>query len=351
MNRVSDKGSASFGRGSLFPLSILPAEPMPRGMARGCRQRVLRRARRREELNEGLQALNWLAGLGKDAGTVSQLTGPVHDRLASLIAERGPPVPEHCTNEAVSALLGAEVGYDHGDATLATYLKGHVSLPDSVDGAPFAHEVGPQQCRDLLVGFEEQMLLSDDDFLVATDHEPAPKLHMDPVLDKNATEYREFVMDLYSRGLVHFTQDPKEFCTVFFVRKKNGSLRLVVDARRSNRRFRKPPGVAMATPESFARMETTGRDDVFVATTDVKDCFHRLRITSEFGKYFCLPPLTLDKEMTATLDGDIDYTAPVWPCLAVLPMGFTWSLYFAQQINKDIVSKTQALRQATVLED
>ena len=200
------------GRRSLFPLSVLPAEPKPRGLARGCRQRVLRRQRRQCEVADAMMSLNWMSGCGQVGGGSCPVPGSVHDRVASLIDEQGPPIPEYCSDEAVRALLGSEVGYDDGDSSLATYQMGQVSLPASVASAPMAHDVGPGYCRDLLGGFEEHMLLSEDDFLEVADHTVPHKLHMDSVLEHNPTEYHAFIMDLHARGLLHWTRNPREMC-------------------------------------------------------------------------------------------------------------------------------------------
>ena len=47
---------------------------------------------------------------------------------------------------------------------------------------------------------------------------------------------------------------------VFFVRKKNGFLGLILDARRGNRRFRVPPSKDLLTGEGLIRVEMTVND-------------------------------------------------------------------------------------------
>ena len=42
---------------------------------------------------------------------------------------------------------------------------------------------------------------------------------------------------------------------IFCVEKKNGKLRMVVDARRLNQRCKKPPSVSLASGDSLANLE------------------------------------------------------------------------------------------------
>ena len=71
---------------------------------------------------------------------------------------------------------------------------------------------------------------------------------------------------LKERGLVSFTRDHGESVSCFFV---SDMLRLVIDARRANRRFADAPGVARATPEAFARLEVADGVTPYMAEVDV----------------------------------------------------------------------------------
>eukprot|EP00973_Karenia_brevis_P054433 7564454-Karenia_brevis.AAC.1 len=166
---------------------------------------------------------------------------------------------------------------------------------------------------------------------------------MDTVLKNNRHKYTGFLADLNRCGLLYWTQSPKEFAAVFFVRKKDERLRMIIDCRRANARFKAPDNVDMCTAEGLARLEVEIEDpdemlldgQPAAAIADVENCFHRLRIRKELSEYFCLPPLKARElaKLTAEfkhLSGDED----VFPCVGTLPMGFTWSLYFAQNINE-----------------
>eukprot|EP00972_Heterocapsa_arctica_P025796 3795378-Heterocapsa_arctica.AAC.1 len=54
--------------------------------------------------------------------------------------------------------------------------------------------------------------------------------YMDRVLAAMPRRYRRFVLDLHSRDLIHWTTSPRDFVAVFFVRKKDNRLRMIIDS-------------------------------------------------------------------------------------------------------------------------
>ena len=68
-------------------------------------------------------------------------------------------------------------------------------------------------------------------------------LYVDPKLIGNRRRYARFLKDLERRGRLRFATWVQEVVGLFFVRKKSGSLRLIVDARLANLHFdnSKPP--------------------------------------------------------------------------------------------------------------
>ena len=70
--------------------------------------------------------------------------------------------------------------------------------------------------------------------------------YCDPKLFKSSRSYLQFLAKLYSLGMVRFVQAKgrKGNMGIFFVRKKDGSLRLIFDTRKLNCKFRTPPCVS-----------------------------------------------------------------------------------------------------------
>ena len=68
--------------------------------------------------------------------------------------------------------------------------------------------------------------------------------HIDPVLKYSRQSYVEFLAELHSRGLLRWRRQQEghqHTLGVFFVTKKDGSLRLIFDTRRANLQFNEPP--------------------------------------------------------------------------------------------------------------
>ena len=339
----------------LFPLPRPGSESSPRpSLSRGCRQRVQRRVRAQEDVGDCIAALNWLSGFREP---VEVRTTAAHVESLSAIADavHARELPDHfeTPEEAACALLRAHpAGYDGGEGQKNTvpYKAGQVSLPESSRDCPLLSSVLPADARDLLCGFETHMLRGLSELLELRDHSERIKPHMDPVLERDHGKYVGFVRELLGRGVLQWTLDPAEFVGLFFVPKKDNRLRLIVDARASNQHFRAPPGVVLAGPEVFANLEVSPEARVFCAETDVKDCFYRLRILEAYGRYFCLPPVAAKEFGVAHVGGKIVRPGDlIYPCLAVLPMGHNWSLYFAQRSSEHQVGHTPTLSRAQPL--
>ena len=101
---------------------------------------------------------------------------------------------------------------------------------------------------------------------------------------------------------------------------------MIVDSRPANRRCKEPPSTVLASPESLARMELGESNTFKVSAIDVRYCVCHIRIPQHVAEYFALPPL--DASPVDSCAGKFEEL--VWPCVAALPMGFAWSLWFAQ---------------------
>ena len=94
---------------------------------------------------------------------------------------------------------------------------------------------------------------------------------------------------------------------------------------------------------------------VYLGAADVENCFHRIKITEGLGQYFVLPLDFTAKELglvgqrcgERTLDPD----SRVRLRCAALPMGFGWSLYFAQRINEAVMGESKQLSHSTLIND
>ena len=156
---------------------------------------------------------------------------------------------------------------------------------------------------------------------------------MDPLLEHSPTKYHQLIADLHGANLLGYTIDPKVQVGLFCVSKKAGKQRLIVDARRANRLFKKSPSTTLGSVEAWGRLESDSV--IFFAQEDVRDFFYRLQIPKALGEFFSLLPLDLQvlREVMGEIPREIQeiaegFEAPIYTHLKVLPMGsrglFTW---------------------------
>ena len=85
-----------------------------------------------------------------------------------------------------------------------------------------------------------------------------PEPYWDPVHRGMRRERLQLMRSILRSGLVRalLAGRGKERASPFFVAKpKSDKIRIIVDARRSNLRFRSPPGVTLCTAEGLRRIE------------------------------------------------------------------------------------------------
>ena len=123
--------------------------------------------------------------------------------------------------------------------------------------------------------------------------------YWDTKLRYNRMCYNQLVGRLAAIGYFTYTLRPACMVGVFFVYKSNrAKLRLITDARRSNAYFKEAPGVSLMTGEGMGRIEVQLENNLwwnqelargfssFIGLSDVKDCFHRMRVPQWLSRYF-----------------------------------------------------------------
>ncbi|CAK0824695.1 unnamed protein product, partial [Prorocentrum cordatum] len=330
-----------------------PAEWAPAGWANtsarppasrgGSRARIAGARRRREHelANGAIDSLNWLAGWEPaDVGPPRSLDamGGKHASLSAL-------------------LKGCSI-YDTSGSprNLASFVRERVSLPPSVVGCLQVDDIVGEAGRTYLKENQKRMRrpIEEIDF----DNLPTP--YFDPLLKRNKKMYHNFLKDLSSRGLLLATLSPAEQAGLFFVKKADSDkMRMIVDARRANAWFGVPPSVQLLSCEGFGRVEVKLPEGVafgsargeellngfklFLGMTDVKDCFYRMRIPVSLAKFFSLPaaPAHVLGLEGHELEGTrLGCDTLVFPCIGALPMGFSWSLFLAQDANEERVVRS-----------
>ena len=360
----SEKGAAMLQPGKpakysrhereLFPLPVFACPVDKTGVSRSVKQRRDRIHKIAENCNEAIRGLNWLAGcfdheeLVLDVDPCSEMQRQVLMRVDGLVRDQKPSGILDKPEAALRSLLKGGTPYDMGvsSETLAPYQADLVSIPHDVHGCPLLEEVLPVHDRRFLE--ERELMLRSKSVSLEQQQQP----YWDPVLKHNRHSYHKLVRRLDSIGYFTYTLKPQCKIGVFFVWKSSRTkLRMITDARPANRLFNDPPGVSLMTGEGLGRIELACDDeifsdvaalealDVFVGLSDVKDCFHRMRVPKWLAQYFAWEavPASVLGLSGKVLEGTVLLpNSLVFPCAGSLCQGFSWSLYFAQRANEHL---------------
>ena len=252
--------------------------------------------------------------------------------------------------EAVFELLRTGLsGYDCVDearSTVRAYSQGLVSLPGS--GAEvFGAEA-------LLDDIGRDILRDPQAHLFHSEVQPNSRIkpYMAEVLRQSSTAYHDFIFDLYDKGMVTFGKEHRSTITPFFVIKKNGKFRLVLDCRQTNQMFKPPPDIAMSAGYTFGQLAMEEDQTLSVAQSDIRDYFYSIGLPEYLLPYFCLPAIrpNLLRDRCAELSGVGD-EEKIYPQMRVIPMGWNWAMYFAQRIHQHQVMLATGVPHEQVLAD
>ena len=156
-------------------------------------------------------------------------------------------------------------------------------MPTSAVNSPSLAHICGDVAASYLDGFAQRMLLSKKDHQERVTHEGLCNMCYDPVLGHNGRVCSDFGCSLVRSGSFTFLFKTQCQSGLFCVYKKNLSLRLILDTRRSNQRFRVPLQFSIATVDSFSRVELLngtldggGAPALHIATGGVQNAFHHI---------------------------------------------------------------------------
>ena len=344
--------------GDVFPLP-LPDDQWFAGRVRDLdsrrsRQRVHKRRMLVDRSRGTVWALNHLAGFDDESlwpmHVQNRAQAAVHDRVRRAHTLRAPPTEKISPQAALRQLLAKKAGSPYAGVLpgqLASYVRERLSLPRDQTAPVSLDDLLPEVERRQLQNFKSEMMLSDEEIAGVLEKGLENDRYMDPQLEGGGKKYHGFIADLVQSKLVGFTTHPRVQVGAFVVTKKAQKQRLIVDARRTNKLFRKPPSTRLGSMDSWARIELEGENGLFMAQEDVRDYFYRLRIDKDLGEYFCFPkidPLLL-KEQLGYLPEEVarlvdESQADIHPHMSVLPMGFAWAFHLAHMAHVELAART-----------
>ena len=281
-----------------------------------------------------------------------------HDSQRSIYKQLGrfKGSSKPCTvQEAVKELLRASATYDGEETsnTVRAYDRDLVSLPDCGDEPVSLSQVLDAHGRELVKDPLAYMLKDSEEWGAMVEHGETFQPYMDPQLQANGELYAIFVKDLVDKGMLDFIMRLGDLVTPFFVVKKSGKLRFILDCRGVNKRFRDPPPLTLAAGSTWAQLEVKPDKKLYVAQLDIRDYFFSLALPEDLKPLFCMPPISVqwlhEWGIEVPRDGVVDSGGWVWPRCRVIPMGWSWAMYIAQRVRQHLCLEAAQLDTSRLL--
>ena len=334
----------------LPPFAVRKIDPSI-NISRNTRRRIINRIHDIDWANEGVTSINVLGG--HDLATADTHAPPSSSfaalsDIASAYRDVGKPELNLTPDGALAELLRSTSVYSDDRADVKPYAKELVSWPkEGSVPSPLLTGLSVGD-RSMLANWKTHMLRNSlDTSHTHTDsnhnhtHSCMPpvtkKAYLDPALFRNASIYCDFLKRLDAAGMIHWARahGRKGVLGVFFVTKKDGSLRLIFDTRTLNADFADPPHTALPSGAAFGNLECPENQAFVFGSFDIRNAFYKLGIPLDLAERFSLPHIS-NKHVGNSDFGPSDC---LLPCLKVLPMGWSWSLYFCQAYTTNIVAR------------
>ncbi|CAK0855451.1 unnamed protein product, partial [Prorocentrum cordatum] len=297
----------------------------------------------KEATCDTIRAINLLAGFETpEVESVTDLNGPsalIYSDVRALRSARASvPGNSFTPKEAFDELLGS---------TPSTYTDGDESSPvrpysrDLVKGnapVPLATNAPLDSLQYLTEGQRDAWLRQPREVQQVRQDEGLPTLYGDANLTGDRSAYIGFIQDGLARGIFRLARRRKEAIQIFFVKKKDGEIRIVVDCRRSNQHFVDAPKVHLFSGSSFAEVEVPEGRQLFYAGGDVQNAFYQHRMPAWLQPYFGMDAVKASEVGIAQLDGQyLAGDTMLYPLMNVVPMGWKWALCIVQRIHEHVL--------------
>ena len=304
-----------------------------------------------QRVNDCVDALNYFYGDSRGFQGVrpsaAQLTALAHIEH-SVFSDSPPSGWTESSKESLSAILGARASLypeDGDDAMRVAPLS-----PDSVIAWPASAGSAellaclPETQADLMRGGHAAFARPAEEVEAEIRASGRAGIYWDPRLKNDKEAYADFIKELHSRCMIDLqANSPLHQVGIFVVYKKDGTLRIIVDARRVNQATREPPSTRLGSIAALSELQVGQDETLCFSCQDIAHCFYQLRLPEELRQLFGLRPLSAhDAGVTHTSAGiPVEPSTKLWPVLRVLPMGFSWSVFLCQAAHRNLLEKSK----------
>ena len=355
----------------IFPLPMQPDFIPDRTKQTGTVPRYVAQ-RQAAKLNRALRSRESLAALN---GLACARAGAALAPVAPHRAERLHPAQESIIRRVQQrvALHGPRPQQLDEPGALKELLKTH-SIYDGEEGSlrePFdanrlrvlAAETLPNDVMDVAPDHVKHMIRNANIHIERSteDIENSPPViqpYWDPSVDPKKKESRprlvELIKGLVMVGLVGARTRRRADIGLFFLRKKDGRLRMVLDARQANEYHRAPPHTSLASVNALTALDFGGDYrpehitpdlEFFSGSVDLRDGFYQF-MNKDLASWFTinLPGLTAGEMGVTTVYDECtgreraaDPQEFVWAAFQGMPMGWTWALWVCHETLTNVM--------------
>ena len=327
----------------IFPIPAFGKLDFDRQSVSHCtRKRLTRKNKILSWADEGIAVLNRV-GCDHPAPLISKPSAAsvlAAENIFHAYKSMPPPPSGFCAEGALSELLNSSGFYTSSRTDIQSYAKDLVSWPARGAKAVELQHHLDRANSELLLDWRTAMLRSPQDYTQYIANSKPLKPYIDPELADHPSTFSEFLTRLHDAGMLRFrlAKERSGALGLFFIKKKDGTLRLIFDTRKLNRQFKEPPHTDLPTASAMSHLECIPDTPVYLGSGDIKNAFYSLKIPTALSDLFTLP-LIRNRYLPAALR--IDSAGPdAWiaPCLQVLPMGWNWALHLCQAFTSHVVS-------------
>ena len=323
---------------STFPLPGVRVPPWSNSRSGRLRQRVARSRRAACLANDAISSLNYLHNDSFTKQRSSLFPSPLQQRMLDHVRDCSvrfvscqsdqsytdrlcgdPPsvLHEACPSGDKLASLIPPLSYTRAPQPATHLVADRVALPSDLQRVDLLERLPPD-----LSDF-----YSNPDNILLPRHlrRSAPRA----VLVRSQSDYLQVILRMYRQGMVTFMRKPEVVNGIFCVDKKDGMLRLIIDARPANAAMRKSTKVNLPSPSLLADLQAPTGSVIYTAKADIDNFYHRLRLPSWLVPFFGLPSVRA---------GDLGLQGfhpdeMVHPRCLTLPMGWSHSTFLAQAVH------------------
>ncbi|CAK0877963.1 unnamed protein product [Prorocentrum cordatum] len=156
-------------------------------------------------------------------------------------------------------------------------------------------------------------------------HELGPAAALGPVLRLRGFMYGRFLAELPGKGILEKAAVVRETAGAFFVKRKDGLLRLIFDT---------------TSGESLADLESEPGSRLWVASAEIEVCFYQCELPSSLRPLFAPPPILARylparwRKRLELAEGDVECAFQA----RVVPMGWARAVHFFQWAHEHLLA-------------